>query len=560
MTESYQAIEVRIEQTIDAINTRKNVNKAAIAREFRVPLQRLRSRLQGKPSKIEVRELHERRLKPDQKLTLHQYLTKLNQLGLPTRLHMMKQIATIILRQDCDLDHSSSSLDLHWAKRWLQRQPDLFKVKRKPLSVARKNAHNLKVLRGHFELYNKVISEYDIQPNDQWNFDETEFRMSIARSDWIVSMNVTRRIYSKCPDNRESMTFIECINGVDSDIPPMLVVTKVQLLASFFNNDLANNIIVTTSETRYSNDWISLQWLKHFDKFSSRYQKEPWRLLLMDGHGSHHTHEFLKYCEDHNIVPLELSSHITHLLQSLDVCVFQSFKHWHSKAVNEAIQSSDEIFTKIEFLAAFNRFRTQAFKDTTIRSAWKKTELISYNPAIVLDKIRETTRSSTPPPSQSFVPLITTPRIVHELAEICAELMTSMACPPSLIQPLSKFTKGALADVRKAKLMKARLNQTTAAENARKARKREFNRVLQTGEVLYAKNARRMTKDRLKLEEERKRAREEAYEKRYLTTLQKCYKNTKTHRQMIMNKRNNMMKRWKIILKEMLNTTPMWVE
>lgn len=36
---------------------------------------------------------------------------------------------------------------------------------------------------------NEVIIKYEILSSDQWNFDETDFRMSIARSDWVVSMN-----------------------------------------------------------------------------------------------------------------------------------------------------------------------------------------------------------------------------------------------------------------------------------------------------------------------------------------------------------------------------------
>ena len=50
------------------------------------------------------------------------------------------------------------------------------------------------------------------------------------------------------------MTFIECINGVGSDVPPMLVVTGVQFLALFFNNDLLDNVIVTIFKTGYSNE------------------------------------------------------------------------------------------------------------------------------------------------------------------------------------------------------------------------------------------------------------------------------------------------------------------
>lgn len=44
------------------------------------------------------------------------------------------------------------------------------------------------------------------------------------------------------------MTVIEFINDIDLDIPSMLVITRVQLLASFFNNDLTNDILVLRSK------------------------------------------------------------------------------------------------------------------------------------------------------------------------------------------------------------------------------------------------------------------------------------------------------------------------
>ena len=86
------------------------------------------------------------------------------------------------------------------------------------------------------------------------------------------------------------------------------------------------------------------------------------------------------------------------------------------------------------------------------------------------------------------------------MAETFAEVMTSTACPQDLIQPLSKLAKGAVAGARKAELMEARLDQTTAAKTARKSRKQESSRVLQTGGVLYARNARQMVMDRAHLD------------------------------------------------------------
>ncbi len=369
MAATYAIIEGRIQKAIDAINTRENPNRAEIAREFRVPYDRLRSRLRGYQSKTAVRGLHNRALKPDQESALRQYLTTVDQLGLSARLHMVQSTANALRAQDFARWNPPPLLDARWAKRWLDRQPDLFKAKRKPLAAERKNAHDPEVLQTHFDEFKEMVVQYGITEDDTWNFDETGYRMGIARSDWIVTVDPNRRIYFKDSDNRESLTGIECISGGGKDISSMLIMTGVQLLTPHFNNDLGDDVLITTSDTGYSNDWISLRWLKHFDRFSQKHQKGAWRMLVMDGYESHHTREFLSYCEDHKIIPFGLSSHTTHLLQPLDVCVFQPLKHWHSEAVNRAVQMGDETFSKVEFLAAFNEFRTKAFKESTIRSA-----------------------------------------------------------------------------------------------------------------------------------------------------------------------------------------------
>jgi len=58
------------------------------------------------------------------------------------------------------------------------------------------------------------------------------------------------------------------------------------------------------------------------------------------------------------------------------------------------------------------------------------------------------------------------------------------------------FYKGTNVIACKMELLEDQLSQTTAAENACKARRKQSNKVLQSGGVLYAKNARSMTQDR----------------------------------------------------------------
>ena len=207
-----------------------------------------------------------------------------------------------------------------------------------------------------------MMIQYDITKNDTWNFNEINYHMSIAHFDWVVTVDSNKRIYFKNLNNRESLMSIECISKENKNISSMLIMTEVQLLTSHFNNNLDDNMLITIFDTDYSNDWIFLQWLKHFNRFSQKHQKRAWRMLVMNDYEFHHTHEFLFYCEDHKIILFNLSLHTTHLLQSLNVYVFQSLKHWHLKTINWAVQMSDEIFSKVKFLTAFNEFQIKVFK------------------------------------------------------------------------------------------------------------------------------------------------------------------------------------------------------
>ena len=161
MPETYQEVEKRISEAIAAINSRENVNRNKIAQEFRVPVQRLRSRLNGNPTASDVRGLHLRKLPPDQEKALHDYFIQLDETGIPTRLHMIEQAANSLLRMSSDPAAPPPF------KHWLNRQEELFKVKRKPLAAARKNAHDPKLLIEYFMMYKSIVNEFSNLPSDQ---------------------------------------------------------------------------------------------------------------------------------------------------------------------------------------------------------------------------------------------------------------------------------------------------------------------------------------------------------------------------------------------------------
>lgn len=70
---------------------------------------------------------------------------------MPDRLHMIEGAANSVLRMSADPTKPPPQVGEHWAKRWLDRQKGLLKVRRKPIAAVRKNAHDPELLMGSIQ-------------------------------------------------------------------------------------------------------------------------------------------------------------------------------------------------------------------------------------------------------------------------------------------------------------------------------------------------------------------------------------------------------------------------
>jgi hypothetical protein len=74
-------------------------------------------------------------------------------------------------------------------------------------------------------------------------------------------------------------------------------------------------------------------------------------------------------------------------MQPLDVVVFQPFKHWYGKAVNQAYRTGAFKIDKMEFLHLIPDVRKRTFKETIIKAAFAETGLYPFNLKKVLNKL-----------------------------------------------------------------------------------------------------------------------------------------------------------------------------
>src|SRR4051794_32349160 len=121
------------------------------------------------------------------------------------------------------------------------------------------------------------------------------------------------------------------------------------------------------SESRYSNDELTFDWIQHFTQYTHHRRDGAYILLLFDGTWEHSTKQFLEVCEDNKIIPFCFPPHATHFMHPLDVVPFQPYKHWHSEAVNESLRTGCTNFNQVEFLAKLQGIREDTFKTSTIK-------------------------------------------------------------------------------------------------------------------------------------------------------------------------------------------------
>ena len=106
-------------------------------------------------------------------------------------------------------------------------------------------------------------------------------------------------------------------------------------------------------------------------------------MLLLDGHSSHHTPEFLRFALENNIVILGYPPHCTHALQGLDVVCFARMKEVWKEVLSDFEKASGEKVGKGDFTALFGKAYLKVFTAETVQAAFWVTGVYPYDPTII---------------------------------------------------------------------------------------------------------------------------------------------------------------------------------
>ncbi|KAI1678796.1 DDE-1 domain containing protein [Pyrenophora tritici-repentis] len=110
-----------------------------------------------------------------------------------------------------------------------------------------------------------------------------------------------------------------------------------------------------------------------------------------------------------------MASHLSHLLQPLDVACFAPLKRSYGDGISALARNHIHHISKETFLPAFKAAYEQTFTKENARAGFRGAGLVPFNPDAVLSKLDVRLRTPTPPQRDDVAWEAKTPRNAKEL-------------------------------------------------------------------------------------------------------------------------------------------------
>ncbi|CEJ56112.1 hypothetical protein PMG11_02335 [Penicillium brasilianum] len=382
------------------------------------------------------------------------------------------------------------TVGVNWASTFVNRRDKLQSRYSKRYDYQRALNEDPKVIREWFLTVQRVVDENGIQPEDIYNFDETGFAIGLISAQKVITR---RDLYGRRPllqpGNREWVTAIETTCADGYSLPPCIIFKGQVYIAGWFESlNFPPNSRIEVSNNGWTTDEIGLRWLqKLFIPLTNSRVRGRFRLLILDGHGSHLTPQFDRICAENDIIPLCMPSHSSHLLQPLDVGCFAVLKRAYGRFVSDLARTGYNHIDKLDFLADYPRARLEAFQPNIIQSSFAATGIVPVNADRVLSKLNISIRTPSPlssrPSSRSSQFTPKTPKTAIQLekqASMLKELLKqrSHSPPTPSKRMLDQIIKGhAKALHHTALLVKENADLRAANEKKRQKRTRSTRQI-----------------------------------------------------------------------------------
>lgn len=202
------------------------------------------------------------------------------------------------------------------------------------------------------------------------------------------------------PGYREWSTVIQRINAQGWCNLPFIVIKAAYHLANWYSEcGLPPDWIIKPTDNEWTNNETGLEWIQHSDKYTAHRKSGIYRILVIDGHSSHLSAVFDRFCKEKKTIAISMPSHSSHNLQPLDVACFGPLKRAYSQQIKRLVKSHINHVAKVDFLIAFKAAFFTTMRETNMKAGFRASVLVPLDPDIVLSKLDIKLRTPTPPES-----------------------------------------------------------------------------------------------------------------------------------------------------------------
>jgi hypothetical protein len=480
--------ERQINLALQAIQNDPNLSARAAGKIYSINHEKLSRRRRGMRSRRDI-PANSRKLTDLEESVLLQHILDLATKGFPPRMSIVEDMANR-LRTTRD----ASRVGIHWASNFVKRHPELRARFQRKYDYQRAKCEDPAIIRSWFELVRNTIAKYGINDADIYNFDETGFMMGVISTAMVVTSSDGRTNAKRIqPGNREWVTVIQGVNSQGWTVPPFVVVAGKNHLASWYQNSgFPPDWVIAVTDNGWTTNEKGMDWIRHFEKHTKARTIGGYRLLVLDGHESHHSDAFEEYCKEHDIVTLCMPAHSSHILQPLDVGCFGPLKKAYGRQIEDMMRAYIIHITKDDFFPAFRKAHFAAMTESNIQGGFRGAGLLPFDSEKVISTLdlklkTPTPQNSRPGTAQAWVSQ--TPNNAIEALSQSTFIKNRIAChqnssPTSIYEAVDQITKGALKFMHQLALLKAE-NQSLreANETLSKRRRAKKTRLRQGGSL-----------------------------------------------------------------------------
>jgi hypothetical protein len=365
-----------------------------IAQKHGVVRSTLTRTWRGETRSREEQAIAQQKLTPQQEEELVQYIEELTARHIPPTREMIANFASAVAQEP---------VSESWVTRFISKYSiHLISHYSTGMDSNRHNADSYTKYELYFNLLQRKIAEYKVDAEHTYNMDEKGFMIGITtRAKHVFSRRMWEKgeVKASLQDgNRAWITLLACVCGDGSALPPSLIYESANsTIQSSWVEEIQSgehSVLVSSSPSGWTNNDIGLAWLEQvFDRFTKEKARRKYRLLILDGHGSHVTMDFINYCDQNKILLAIFPPHSTHTLQPLDVVMFKPLSTAYSKELTTHLHNGQglSVIKKSDFFHLFWKAWVSTFTQGLILRSFEATGISPLQPSVILQRFAKDT-------------------------------------------------------------------------------------------------------------------------------------------------------------------------